>query len=283
MSKFKVGDCVKRINPEIPYFCKDMVQGYIGQVTVAAQDSVWMGVDNLRGKSFNPTPFREDNFEPVTPLTYEEIGKLEVGDRVQVIAKFPACVDIPYLNKEGTITHTYHIEQKDDFGFRFIVNGVEDDCCICDSDAKGKDYKVFLISKAEKNMATTPTFKAMKFRGVSPEQTAQVQEHLFSLGYRWATVGKDHFGKGKASHLFTDSQGIITYTAAYHTDPFFDNWDNGPEMELVATTTYSIQPVDPSAEQLEAKRKAEEKKALEERMAQVKRELDEINKRIQEL
>jgi hypothetical protein len=56
-----------------------------------------------------------------------------------------------------------------------------------------------------------PTFNNMKFRVNSPEQSKEIQEALFSMGYKWECYGKQvKFADGDLwDWLFTDKSGIL--------------------------------------------------------------------------
>lgn len=55
-----------------------------------------------------------------------------------------------------------------------------------------------------------PTFKAMKFRVNSPEQSKEIQEALFSMGYGWEYFGKQiKFTDDVWAWLHTDEDGFL--------------------------------------------------------------------------
>ncbi len=85
-----------------------------------------------------------------------------------------------------------------------------------------------------------PEFKNMKFRVKDEEHSKQIQEHLFSLGYRWignrnAVVYTD------SSFLFTNNKGRLTqdYSIAFgEKHPY-------TEYQLKETKSYSLEEVKP--------------------------------------
>jgi hypothetical protein len=82
-----------------------------------------------------------------------------------------------------------------------------------------------------------PMFKAMKFHVRNSKHSRQVQETLFSLGYRWKAHGQKP-SLLKENFLFTDEKGYVYYgvmhMAAFDADPREEN-------VMVARTTYSIE------------------------------------------
>ena len=97
-----------------------------------------------------------------------------------------------------------------------------------------------------------PTFKAMKFRVNSPEQSKEIQEALFSMGYRWELYGKqlksfkDFTGNTWLEKwLHTDEDGILYRSDE---DPDYDVTPSSPfyhqEYTIKTTKSYELIPVE---------------------------------------
>ena len=85
-----------------------------------------------------------------------------------------------------------------------------------------------------------PEFKNMKFRVKDEDHSKQIQEYLFSLGYRWDDRfrGVDYTD---SVFLFTNLRGYISQT---HSSGFGENHEH-PEYRLKETKTYSLEEVKP--------------------------------------
>lgn len=108
-------------------------------------------------------------------------------------------------------------------------------------------------------------FKEMKFRVKDAEHSAKIQEHLFSLGYKWwsgATVQLTDSG-----YIFTEEDGRICKAESEST---FDE-DSSPEMHLVENVqiTYSLVEVGPAPETVELNGQTYLKADLEEALAKL--------------
>jgi hypothetical protein len=87
-----------------------------------------------------------------------------------------------------------------------------------------------------------PTFKAMKFRVKSPEQSKEVQEALFSMGFCWRSHGKNVMFTEKMDYnwLYTDVDGSVWRT--YKNEQ--NSWMIDAEEYIIKTTkTYELVPV----------------------------------------
>ena len=85
-----------------------------------------------------------------------------------------------------------------------------------------------------------PEFKNMKFRVKDEEHSKQIQEHLFSLGYRWSG-NSNAVGYTDSSFLFTNNEGRLTqdYSIAFgEKHPY-------TEYQLRETKSYSLEEVKP--------------------------------------
>ena len=114
----------------------------------------------------------------------------------------------------------------------------------------------------------THQFKAMKIRIKDEEHSRLVQKALFEMGYRWSY---DHQGV-----RYTDKAFIYTKNDGYLLHgSLIENFDVDKEEEVELVTTYSFKPVDQAA-----KRKREEKEALEKGIAEMQKQLDEMKQKL---
>ena len=88
--------------------------------------------------------------------------------------------------------------------------------------------------------SVVPEFKNMKFRVKDEEHSKQIQEHLFSLGYKWLGRCKDVMHVNKP-YLFTQTDRRITQTDR---ESCFDDPDY-IEYQLKETKSYSLEEVKP--------------------------------------
>ena len=116
-----------------------------------------------------------------------------------------------------------------------------------------------------------PQFKNMKIRIKDEEHSRLVQETLFEMGYMWA-VGTvvQHTS---APWIMTYKNGNICYSRLC--EETFNSHSN-QEVELV--TTHSFKFIDQ-----EAKRKREEKEALENNIAEMQKQLDEMKQKLEKM
>jgi hypothetical protein len=92
------------------------------------------------------------------------------------------------------------------------------------------------------------TFKAYKFKVENPEHSQKIQEHLFSLGYKWYHCG-DKVQCTNKSYLFAEVDGSIAHSI--HEVTFTEA--NNQEVELKETISYEIVPVAPAPKTVEIK------------------------------
>ena len=86
-----------------------------------------------------------------------------------------------------------------------------------------------------------PEFKNMKFRVKDEEHSKQIQEYLFSLGYKWSPLDqKTQYTN--ARFLFVDIGGFITYEL--DNNDYFKKHKN-VEYQLKETKSYSLEEVKP--------------------------------------
>lgn len=86
-------------------------------------------------------------------------------------------------------------------------------------------------------------FQAMKFRVESHEHSKNIQEHLFSLGYKWNVEKGDIVRNYGEDALYTDTGGHITWShLAVNGEDYFEEQTH-PEYTLVEHTAYLIEPV----------------------------------------
>lgn len=113
-----------------------------------------------------------------------------------------------------------------------------------------------------------PVFKAMKFRVENEEHSKLIQEHLFSLGYKWfpkcSTV--KHTEK---KYLATYTNGRIAQTNSL--DSFLS--EDSIEYKLVPKTTHSLEEViveKPSPEQIASEERRKTIREMEEKLNELK-------------
>lgn len=105
--------------------------------------------------------------------------------------------------------------------------------------------------------------KNMKIRIKDEEHSRKVQEHLFSLGYRWCVHGQRVVYTDKL-YLFTNSDdSLITYGDDKH---WFENHDN-TEYVLEELATYALKEVVPIAPKMEESLEDKINKAVQEAFA----------------
>jgi hypothetical protein len=117
-----------------------------------------------------------------------------------------------------------------------------------------------------------PTFKAMKFRVNSPEQSKEIQEALFSMGYEWQAYGQqvkfvdDYM---LSAWLHTDEDGILCRCGG-NIEEFHPELDNS-EYTIKATKSYELIPVEiPKEELIELMGQKYSKKELEDALRSLK-------------
>lgn len=86
-------------------------------------------------------------------------------------------------------------------------------------------------------------FQAMKFRVESPEHSKKIQEHLFSLGYRWNVEKGDIVRIYDEDSLYTNTEGHVTWSSLVVNGEYHFEKQTHPEYTLVEHTTYSVEPV----------------------------------------
>jgi len=108
-------------------------------------------------------------------------------------------------------------------------------------------------------------FKEMKFRVKDVEHSAKIQEHLFSLGYKWWSGSTVQLTS--SPYIFTEKDGRICKSDSGST---FDK-DSSPEMHLVENIqiTYSLVEVNSAPETVELNGQTYLKADLEEAMAKL--------------
>lgn len=87
----------------------------------------------------------------------------------------------------------------------------------------------------------------MKFRVNSPEQSKEIQEALFSMGYKWENHGTEIMWEndGFTTYLHTDSKGAL-----YRCDRDPDCFEVHQEYTIKTTKSYELVPVEIQKEEL---------------------------------
>ena len=84
-------------------------------------------------------------------------------------------------------------------------------------------------------------FKNMKFRVKDEEHSKKIQEHLFSLGYKWSNTNSvPQYTSGIG--LFTNSYGWLR--SLVNDKEYFEQ-STDPEYQLKETISYSLEEVKP--------------------------------------
>lgn len=99
------------------------------------------------------------------------------------------------------------------------------------------DASYFKLVEAEQEATNVEPFKTMKFRVANHEESVLLQKHLFSLGYKWYTVGENpHFSD--RPYLYTDVNGYLLWD-----DTGFEDQPE-PEYKLEEIKSYKLIPVE---------------------------------------
>ena len=188
------------------------------------------------------------------------MSKFKVGDKVRRITC--AYTDNPLINMG--------------VGYEGVVTSVSPSGCVIsvdDLETRGQIPYPFSVHNFEliEEPEMTQQFKAMRIRIKDKQHSRLVQEALFEMGYKWYTQGKEVHNTHNL-FLFVDYDGNITRSDDASTFELFA----AEEVELV--TTYSFKPVDQ-----EAKRKREEKEALEKDVAEMQKQLDEMKQKLEKI
>lgn len=185
------------------------------------------------------------------------MAKFKVGDKVRRITR--AYADSPLINMG--------------MGYEGVVTSVSPSgCFISVDDLKAREQNPYLFSVNNFELIEEPKmtqFKNMKIRIKDAIHSRMVQEALFEMGYGWPEQVVSYTN---LPWLTTYDDGRIYY-GSWTTD--FNSHKN-EEVELI--TTYSIKPVDQ-----EAKRKREEKEALEKDVAEMQKQLDEMKQKLESM
>lgn len=112
----------------------------------------------------------------------------------------------------------------------------------------------------------TQQFKAMKIRIKDEQHSRLVQETLFEMGCAWRYDVKEV--------QYTDS-GVLWVDDGLISESDMSRFNDFPNEEVELVTTHSFKLVDQ-----EAKRKAAEKEALQNNVAEMQKQLDEMKQRL---
>ncbi len=94
--------------------------------------------------------------------------QFKAGDRVVRVGSTEFCADNDFMR----------------VGNEYVVRKHNQGCLYLEG--SNFEYKDEAFKLAEEK----PTFKAMKFKVTSPEQSKEIQEALFSMGYVWGVRSK---------------------------------------------------------------------------------------------
>lgn len=87
-----------------------------------------------------------------------------------------------------------------------------------------------------------PEFKNMKFRVKDEEHSKKIQEHLFSLGYKWSNTQFSTTIYKSGIWLFTNSYGRLSFLL--NDKEYFDQ-STDPEYQLKEIISYELEEVKP--------------------------------------
>lgn len=202
------------------------------------------------------------------------MAKFNVGDKVAVIGLGPQSASFGVIKGMTGVVVVSKSPHTDNVGVKFEepING---NCLYCHHipTLVGEDAEKGLWIEPENLELTeepkmTQQFKAMKIRIKDEQHSRLVQETLFEAGYRWS-YGNEEFRHTDKAFIYTEDNGYLLHGNLI--GGF--NADKSEEVELI--TTYSFKPVDQ-----EAKRKREEKEALEKNVAEMQKQLDEMKQKL---
>lgn len=142
---------------------------------------------------------------------------------------------------------------------------------------KGSPYTY--VAKFFRLVEDTPTFKNMKFRVSSPEQSKEIQEALFEMGYKWEAYGTMFKFLNEVEltpWLHTDEVGVL-YRSNLDPDDEFSSISPFRHQECVVETTksYKLIPVvpkvtvEPAKETITIDGKTYDKEAVLKRLAEL--------------
>lgn len=147
--------------------------------------------------------------------------KFKAGDKVVRTGWFDDELDFMKLGE------VYCVEDVDFFGM-ICVEG--------DPQRRYFDDGKFDLVRESQSKNMKGVFSNMKFRVNSPEHSKKIQEHLFTLGYKW--ICETHFVVEKTDKpfLYTEEDGKITYGT---NEDYFKN-SMHKEHTLQETTSYTL-------------------------------------------
>lgn len=202
------------------------------------------------------------------------MAKFNVGDKVVVTGLGSQSASFGVIKGMTGVVVVSKSPHTDNVGVKFEepING---NCLYCNHipTLVGEDAEKGLWIEPENLELTeepemTQQFKAMKIRIKDEQHSRLVQKALFEMGYRWS-YGNEEFRHTGRAFIYTEDNGYLLH--GYLIGGF--NADKSEEVELV--TTYSFKPVDQ-----EAKRKREEREALEKNVAEMQKQLDEMKQKL---
>lgn len=114
-------------------------------------------------------------------------------------------------------------------------------------------------------------FKNMKFRVNSPEQSKEIQEALFEMGFCWRSYGcevrfTDSFPP--CDYLYTDTAGYL-WRIDSENDSFVSSFKSAQEYTIETTKSYKLIPVEIVKETLTIDGKTYDKEAVLKRLAEL--------------
>ena len=174
----------------------------------------------------------------------EQKSKFVVGDKVVRIEEYWACYDGGFMEK----------------GKEYVVKSVLNDREI-KLEGSDMDYSISYFELVE------PTFKNMKFRVSSPEQSKEIQEVLFELGYVWKSYGnKEMFTECADTYdwLYTNQDGCI-----WLGNNSYRGVISAQEFIVETTKSYKLIPVEPTKETITIDGKTYDKEAVLKRLAEL--------------
>lgn len=129
------------------------------------------------------------------------------------------------------------------------------------------------VAKFFRLVEDTPTFKNMKFRVSSPEQSKEIQEALFEMGFCWRSHGcevrfADSFPP--CDYLYTDTGGHL-WRIDSEEDYLVSSFKSAQEFVVETTKSYKLIPKpEPAKETIKIDGKTYDKEAVLKRLAELK-------------
>ncbi len=149
--------------------------------------------------------------------------KFKVGDRVVRTEPYTWVFDYDFMQKDS----------------EYIVSDI---IGILNLKVEGSNH--IYASANFKLVEENPVFKAMKFRVNTPEQSKEIQEALFSMGYGWEQYAKKvMFQEDVWDWIYTEGNGYI-WRMYKEGEGICSIFDSAEEFTIKTTKSYELIPVE---------------------------------------